>query len=45
MAIQTHAESPLFTRILFAPYIGAVMWGGLWFQMAALRRLFPLARF
>lgn len=42
MATQIRAESPLFSHVLFALYLGLFMWGGLWLRDARLRALFPL---
>lgn len=42
IATQIRAEMPLFNHVLFGVYLGLLMWGGLWLQNAALRRVFPL---
>lgn len=44
MATQIRAGNPLFSHILFAPYLGLLMWGGLWLRQPRLRALFPLWR-
>lgn len=42
-ALATHLRvgSPLFSHTLFAIYLAAFMWGGLWLRSPALRRLLP----
>lgn len=44
MATQIRADSPLFSHVLFAVYLGVVMWGGLWLRDPAVRNVFPLRR-
>ena len=39
IATQVHADSPLFSHILFGLYLGAFMWGGLWLRDPAVRAL------
>lgn len=38
------AGSPLFSHILFGPYLALFAWGGLWLRDAELRRLLPIRR-
>jgi hypothetical protein len=35
---------PLFSHILFGPYLAVFAWGGLWLRDDRLRRLFPIRR-
>jgi len=35
---------PLFSHILFGPYLALFAWGGLWLRDAGLRRLVPIRR-
>lgn len=35
---------PLFSHILFGPYLALFAWGGLWLRDATLRRLVPIRR-
>jgi hypothetical protein len=39
IATQIHADSPLFSHVLFSIYLGAFMWGGLWLREPRLRAL------
>lgn len=39
MATQIRAGSPLVSHVLFAVYLGAAMWGGLWLREPRLRAL------
>ncbi|HEX2832494.1 MAG TPA: DoxX family protein [Thermoanaerobaculia bacterium] len=45
-AVATHLRlgNPLFSHILFPTYLGALLWGGLWFRDRRLRDLLPLRR-
>jgi hypothetical protein len=45
-AIASHLrlDDPLFSHTLFGVYLGALMWGGLWFRDPGLRALLPLRR-
>ena len=36
--------NPLFSHLLFGPYLAVFAWGGLWLRDAELRRLFPIRR-
>ncbi len=36
--------NPLFSHILFGPYLALFAWGGLWFRDPAVRALIPLRR-
>jgi len=36
--------NPLFSHMLFGPYLALFAWGGLWLRDAQLRRLFPIRR-
>lgn len=38
------AGNPLFSHMLFGPYLAVFAWGGLWLRDAALREVFPLRR-
>jgi hypothetical protein len=43
-AVATHVRvgAPLFSQTLFPTYVGALVWGGLWFRDATLRSLIPV---
>jgi len=45
-AIATHlrVDSPIFSHLLFAGYLGLMVWGGLFLRDARLRALIPLRR-
>lgn len=45
-AVATHVrvENPLLTHTLFPTYLGAMLWGGLYFRDPRLRALLPLRR-
>lgn len=43
-AVHLVAGSPVFSHILFGPYLALIAWGGLWLRDARLRRLAPIAR-
>lgn len=45
-AVATHLRlgNPLFSHVLFPTYLGALLWGGLWFRDRRLRDLLPLRR-
>ena len=45
-AVATHVRvgAPLLTQALFPTYVGALLWGGLWFRDARLRSLLPVRR-
>lgn len=36
--------NPLFSHLLFGPYLAVFAWGGLWLRDARLRALFPIRR-
>jgi hypothetical protein len=36
--------NPLFSHLLFGPYLAVFAWGGLWLRDARLRSLFPIRR-
>ena len=36
--------NPLFSHLLFGPYLAVFAWGGLWLRDARLRELFPIRR-
>ena len=36
--------NPLFSHLLFGPYLAVFAWGGLWLRDPQLRRLFPIRR-
>jgi hypothetical protein len=42
-AVVTHARvgDPLFSHVLFPVYMGALVWGGLYFREPRLRALIP----
>ena len=44
--VATHliAGNPLFSHMLFGPYLALFAWGGLWLRDARLREIFPLRR-
>jgi hypothetical protein len=44
MAVHLLAGSPLFSHMLFGPYLAVFAWGGLWLRDERLRSLFPLRR-
>lgn len=44
MATQIRAASPLFSHVLFSLYLGALMWGGLWLRLPAVRAVLPFLR-
>jgi len=43
-AIHYLNGNPLFSHMLFGPYLAVFAWGGLWLRDANLRRLFPIRR-
>lgn len=43
-AVHMVAGNPLFSHMLFGPYLAAFAWGGLWLRDPALRTIFPLRR-
>ena len=45
-AIASHMriDDPLFSHTLFGVYLGAMIWGGIWFRDARLRSLIPFRR-
>ena len=43
-AIHFHEGNPLFSHILFGPYLAVFAWGGLWLRNERLRQLFPIVR-
>jgi len=43
-AVHLVAGNPLFSHMLFGPYLAVFAWGGLWLRDAALRDIFPLRR-
>lgn len=43
-AVHVINGNPLFSHILFGPYLAVFAIGGLWLRDAALRRLFPIRR-
>ena len=44
VATHMQAGSPLFSHILFGPYLGVAAWGGLWLRDARVRAILPLVR-
>ena len=38
------AGNPLFSHMLFGPYLAVFAWGGLWLREPRLRQIFPLRR-
>ncbi|ACG79565.1 conserved hypothetical protein [Phenylobacterium zucineum HLK1] len=43
-AVHLLAGDPLFTHMLFGPYLAVFAWGGLWLRDPKLRELFPVRR-
>jgi hypothetical protein len=43
-AVHMVAGNPLFSHMLFGPYLAVFAWGGLWLRDAALREVLPLRR-
>ncbi len=43
-AVHFVAGNPLFSHMLFGPYLAVFAWGGLWLRDAELRRLLPIRR-
>jgi hypothetical protein len=43
-AVHLVNGNPLFSHILFGPYLAVFAWGGLWLRDANLRALFPIRR-
>ena len=43
-AVHFVAGNPLFSHLLFGPYLAVFAWGGLWLRDAKLRELIPLRR-
>ncbi|TAJ68440.1 MAG: DoxX family protein [Phenylobacterium sp.] len=43
-AVHLLNENPLFSHMLFGPYLALFAWGGLWLRDAKLRALFPIRR-
>jgi hypothetical protein len=43
-AVHLVNGNPLFSHILFGPYLALFAWGGLWLRDARLRALFPIRR-
>lgn len=43
-ASHLRIDSPLFTHLMFGPYIGVLAWGGLWLRDERLRALVPIRR-
>ena len=44
VATNLRVGQPLFGYILFPVYVGALLWGGLYFRNERLRALFPLQK-
>lgn len=44
VATHMQAGSPLFSHILFGPYLGIMAWGGLWLRDAKVRAILPFVR-
>jgi hypothetical protein len=42
--VQYVNGNPLFSHLLFGPYLALFAWGGLWLRDARLRALFPIRR-
>jgi hypothetical protein len=43
-AVHLLNGNPLFSHMLFGPYLALFAWGGLWLRDARLRALFPIRR-
>jgi hypothetical protein len=43
-AIHFQNANPVFSHILFGPYLALFAWGGLWLRNARLREIFPIVR-
>lgn len=43
-AVQLVAGEPVFSHMLFGPYLAVVAWAGLWLRSPTLRVLLPLRR-
>jgi hypothetical protein len=43
-AVHLLNGNPLFSHMLFGPYLALFAWGGLWLRDAKLRALFPIRR-
>lgn len=43
-AVHLLNGNPVFSHMLFGPYLAVFAWGGLWLRDAQLRALFPLRR-
>lgn len=43
-AIHLMNGNPLFSHLLFGPYLAILAWGGLWFRDARVRALIPIRR-
>lgn len=43
-AVHLLNGNPLFSHMLFGPYLAVFAWGGLWLRDPELRRLFPIRR-
>lgn len=43
-AVHLVNGNPLFSHILFGPYLAVFAWGGLWLRDPQLRSLFPIRR-
>ena len=43
-AVHLLNGNPLFSHLLFGPYLAIFAWGGLWFRDARVRALIPLRR-
>jgi hypothetical protein len=43
-AVHLLNGNPLFSHMLFGPYLAVFAWGGLWFREPQLRALFPIRR-
>lgn len=42
VAVKLRIGDPLFTHVLFAVYVGAFVWGGLYLRDERLREILPL---
>jgi len=43
-AVHLLNHNPLFSHMLFGPYLALFAWGGLWFRDPEVRRLVPIRR-
>jgi hypothetical protein len=44
MATHLRVGSPVFSHLLFGPYLGIIAWGGLYLRYEAVRKMIPFQR-